>query len=285
MKVESGKYGGNLRFTFVRLISMGMACCFINSANATIQTLEFRASGGSLGDNSFHFHREETYAANGSFISANNTSDPSGTIIGQFKYDTAAMPADIPPSPGTHQYKTTGGPSWSNSALTASPASGLGTPSFEYLSDGTVATDFTFRASGFGGGQLRVTETAFSIPGPFGGTPSSLFYDLFAPGQFTSTLLTTQIIDGKEVPKAIDFTSVASRASLHIHQGLWTSNSDGSFTLATDDWSAPLTSLTITPIPEPQTYAMFLAGLSLLGFISRRKNLLQLDGRQTNLMF
>ena len=29
----------------------------------------------------------------------------------------------------------------------------------------------------------------------------------------------------------------------------------------------------LTPVPEPETYAMFLAGLGLMGFIARRRNL------------
>lgn len=31
-------------------------------------------------------------------------------------------------------------------------------------------------------------------------------------------------------------------------------------------------SLSVTPVPEPETYAMFLAGLGLMGFVARRRN-------------
>jgi hypothetical protein len=31
------------------------------------------------------------------------------------------------------------------------------------------------------------------------------------------------------------------------------------------------TQITITPVPEPETYAMFLAGLGLMGAVARRR--------------
>jgi len=33
-----------------------------------------------------------------------------------------------------------------------------------------------------------------------------------------------------------------------------------------------LISQQVSPVPEPETYAMFLAGLGLIGFIARRRN-------------
>jgi hypothetical protein len=31
-------------------------------------------------------------------------------------------------------------------------------------------------------------------------------------------------------------------------------------------------SLSVTPVPEPETYALLLAGLGLMGFVARRRN-------------
>lgn len=157
-------YKRNLRLAVSMLITL---CSSISLANGAILTVQFDASGGHLGDGSFHSHREDTFAADGSFLSSNSTGDLTGSIDGQFKFNTAAMPPDGLPSLGFHEYKTSGGPSWSTSDLIASPASGLSTPSFVYSSGGTIATDFQFVVSGFGGGLLRVTDTAFSSPGPF----------------------------------------------------------------------------------------------------------------------
>jgi hypothetical protein len=271
MKILTAKYRDNLKFRLISLISTGMAYCFINSANATVLTIEFTGSGA-VGDGSFHVHSEEIYTASGSLISDKSTSDASGTITGQLKYDTARMTPDNDPTPGAGLYFTDGAPSWSSSSLTASPASGLGTPSYEYSSDGN-RTELRFAPSGSGGGILSVLDTAFVSPSPFGGEPSNVaLYQLSVPGKPNTTLLTTQVVDGKDVPTGIHLANITSLARIQIHQAIWTSNPDNTFTVVIDDWNAPVTNVTIPPIPEPQTYAMLLAGLSLLGWQVRRRS-------------
>jgi len=46
---------------------------------------------------------------------------------------------------------------------------------------------------------------------------------------------------------------------------LWRQDSQGNFTIQAQD------QLYITPIPEPETYMMLLAGLGLMGFVARRR--------------
>jgi choice-of-anchor C domain-containing protein len=57
------------------------------------------------------------------------------------------------------------------------------------------------------------------------------------------------------------FTFVATEASTALS---FTSTTDGNAGIALDN-------ITITPVPEPETYAMMLAGLGLLGVVARRR--------------
>jgi hypothetical protein len=41
--------------------------------------------------------------------------------------------------------------------------------------------------------------------------------------------------------------------------------------LSDESWAMDNLSVSITPVPEPESYAMFLAGLGLMGFIARRR--------------
>ncbi|MEZ0231316.1 MAG: PEP-CTERM sorting domain-containing protein [Methylophilaceae bacterium] len=55
------------------------------------------------------------------------------------------------------------------------------------------------------------------------------------------------------------------------------SSATGLYAFAYEDWSDNdyqdmVVSLSVTPVPEPTTYAMLLAGLVGLGFVARRKN-------------
>ncbi len=60
---------------------------------------------------------------------------------------------------------------------------------------------------------------------------------------------------------AYKFTSFSTKASA----------SDSGINIARWSLSTPAVSAVTTAVPEPETYAMFLAGLGLMGFASRRK--------------
>jgi hypothetical protein len=58
------------------------------------------------------------------------------------------------------------------------------------------------------------------------------------------------------------FTFVATEASTALS---FTSTTGGDAGIALDN-------ITITPVPEPETYALMLAGLGLVGFTARRRS-------------
>ncbi|MFG6442720.1 FxDxF family PEP-CTERM protein [Roseateles sp. LKC17W] len=62
-------------------------------------------------------------------------------------------------------------------------------------------------------------------------------------------------------------TTVAGYKALVADKANWTINGDGVFTTAVPNTTA----FVATPVPEPQTYALMLGGLGLVGWMARRR--------------
>jgi hypothetical protein len=77
--------------------------------------------------------------------------------------------------------------------------------------------------------------------------------DLGTSGLNTPTLVATDTLN--------TYDTVFSQDS-NIRLGIYSEQFGG--TAALDNFS-------VTPVPEPETYAMFMAGLGLIGFIARRR--------------
>jgi len=111
---------------------------------------------------------------------------------------------------------------------------------------------FSYGGSSF---TLRVSFTA-----PPGTTPTSALFTSTLLGNVVSTDNGGLFIDFDNTPRAFTFTG-------------------GSFNLIVNDVSltpgaTPVAStgfINVTAVPEPETYALFLAGLGALGFVSRRR--------------
>jgi hypothetical protein len=67
-----------------------------------------------------------------------------------------------------------------------------------------------------------------------------------------------------------NFNNVSSSLHTIVVNGAALGGSTAGFTGSLSVTNSPL--VTITPVPEPETYAMLLAGLGLMGAIARRRN-------------
>ena len=113
-------------------------------------------------------------------------------------------------------------------------------------------TPFLYNGSSF---TLRVSFTA-----PPGTTPTSALFTSTLMGNVISTDNGGLFIDFDNTPKSFTF-------------------SGGTFTLTVNDVSmtpgatpvAETGTILVTTVPEPETYALFLAGLGAVGFMARRR--------------
>ena len=99
-----------------------------------------------------------------------------------------------------------------------------------------------------------------------------------SPGSYGITPLTASLLDGSMLP-VVGIGSIASGPSLlnttpvvGLAAGIYNIQVAGLATPGGNYWgSATLTNLPAAPVPEPETYAMMLAGLGLMGFVARRR--------------
>ena len=151
-----------------------------------------------------------------------------------------------------------------NAATTALGTAVVGTPlSFGgFAAPGTFNDIFTFTLPNNGGSGYSVTN----------------FTSL--PGQFNTILATLSLIsnpdgilfNGDDTFLATSFTPGGNSLAL-----TWTGSPAGSYYLAVGGLSNGTQggiysgAISVTAVPEPETYAMMLAGLGALGFLARRR--------------
>ena len=96
------------------------------------------------------------------------------------------------------------------------------------------------------------------------------FWDLAGPGGPGSNITLNLIGGGTEV-----FSNYFSRTLAGSFQGFTASSAFNSMTLSEGTGCCQetfqLENLRISPVPEPETYAMFMVGLGLIGFMARRR--------------
>ena len=169
--------------------------------------------------------------------------------------------ACAPPSTSALQTATLGGLTYNNSTFNVTDAGGFaaignvaGSPNVDNLGSFTLSgAAFTYTGNAF---DLRVSFTA-----PPGTAPGS--------GVFTSVLsgMVTAIDNGGVF---VDFNNTPQN---------FTFSGGGSFSLSVNDLSVTAgNSVAVTgqitnvsAIPEPESYAMMLAGLGLMGFVTNRR--------------
>ena len=187
------------------------------------------------------------------------------TFIGYSDGCFAASPATTcaPTNTASTQTTTLGGLTYLNSNFDVTTAggfvsigSGPGTPNIDNLGSFALSSDpFVYNGQHF---DLLVTFTA-----PPGTTPGS--------GVFTDTLTGTVNANGGGV--FVDFDNSPQYFSFGP-------NNSGRFDFFVNDLSVTaghavavtgtITTL-ITPVPEPETYALFMAGLAAVGFMAKRR--------------
>ena len=169
--------------------------------------------------------------------------------------------ACVPPTTIPPQSATIGGLTYLDSVFSVTDAGGFaaignapGTPNTDNLGSFTLSgTPFTYTGGSF---VLRMTFTA-----PPGTAPATLTYTAALNGIVSAVDGGGVFLDFDNSPKHLTFTG-------------------GSFDVVVNDVSmtagnvVPLTGQivsVVTGVPEPETYAMMLAGLGLMGFVVRRR--------------
>lgn len=155
---------------------------------------------------------------------------------------------------------------------------GLGTTSIEFTEDGCAPGGASCgsgaAALGWGGG---VDDPAFGqeinfTAGLFkDGVSSTIDFLSDDMTQFSvAGLLANSVVNNDPahagVPNALAFIKIRSTA-----QGIAADGSNWWGTPVANSAGGRLNVLAVTPVPEPESYAMFVAGLTVLGFTARRR--------------
>ena len=153
---------------------------------------------------------------------------------------------------------------------------------------GANATTTNLGAAAVG---IPLSFGGFSAPGPFndifrftlpanGGSGYSVTNFTSLPGQFNTILATLSLFsnpdgslfNGDDTLLATSVTPGGSSLAL-----AWTASPTGSYYLAVggisngEQGGIYTGAISVTVVPEPETYAMMLAGLGALGFLARRR--------------
>ncbi len=139
----------------------------------------------------------------------------------------------------------------------------------EFTGTATTVSDqvWTFSIDVFDTGvTLSWTEVESTLAGLHRGhmlSPDAFVFDLgFVSSVIPPLALSTFSSEGVFSPGVSSLTSIAFPAANIVHVGFSRLDSSDSYTLSAQSISA---------VPEPETYAMMLAGLGLLGFAARRR--------------
>ena len=166
-----------------------------------------------------------------------------------------------PPSTAALQTATVGGLTYTNSTFDVTTVGGLASignvvasPNVDNLgSFSLTGSQFNYSPETF---QLRVTFTA-----PPGTVPTTSLFTADLTGQVLANNTGSLFIDFSDLPQHFTFDN-------------------GSFDLYVNDvaitpgGSIPLSGrivAQVTTVPEPETYALFMAGLAAVGFMARRR--------------
>lgn len=213
-------------------------------AQAALQTYEFTASVSGLG-NINHLSWDQT---NGG-VQAGSSISLGDSIAGRFTYDSSWKPNST-----TSWY-------WALTSYHYTPAPSTFF-SFTILPSGQKVSTADPRTPG---GYMRVDDAKFSSPYgtdaiTLGAGPglSNEFYVRLVDARSTWLL-------GGVLPKNLSLSDLTSAS---VHQTF--ERADGNRILLSANMTS-LTNVTVAAVPEPGTWVMLLAGLSILGVSVRRK--------------
>ncbi|WP_229509339.1 PEPxxWA-CTERM sorting domain-containing protein [Massilia sp. CCM 8734] len=222
-------------------------------AQAEIQVYEFSATIGSLVSSEGASYTTTEGAAAGSVISLYDR------VVGRFSYDTelAALPNAAEP--------------------VGTPASSTAPGYQQYGSRMKNANEFAFTILPSGQQMVvaadqwkSVTVTNYLPDGMFSGPDRLAIYtgeSLSTTGTIEFTDWTANWLSNRQLPGSLP--SLSSGISATVSQ-YWFLPAEGSFRKMTA-YMDTLTRVDVSPVPEPGTWAMLLAGLGILGLSSRRK--------------
>lgn len=169
--------------------------------------------------------------------------------------------ACVPPSTSALQTASLGGLLYTNSTFNVADAGGfaaiggvVATPNVDNLGSFSLSgAAFTYTGNAF---DLRVTFTA-----PPGTAPGSGVFTSVLSGMVTAIDNGGVFVDFNNTPQHFTFTGGGS-FDLSVNDVSMTAGNTVAVT-------GQITS--VTSVPEPETYAMMLAGLGVMGFVSRKR--------------
>lgn len=224
------------------------ALVFSIPAQATLQTYEFTASVSQLGHlEAFEYAQRVGGIRAGTFISLGDK------IVGRFSYDTSIAPASSSADPGSHAVTQYAYPD------TASATNFLNftiLPSGQTIGTGGTETKRTMGVGDRPTGQPGARDVLWIANG--GG---------FNTGNFGISMnsLSADWVQNGQLPEHLSFADLVSGAVYHNFVR------DDGHTIYLNASLTSLTDVTVNAVPEPATWAMMLAGVSILGVSARRK--------------
>jgi hypothetical protein len=127
--------------------------------------------------------------------------------------------------------------------------------------------DFTFKMPTIISGPLKIEGGADAVSGQIGGT-FTLNFEHFELWNVTTNTLIASDLALSVTPSP--FVQFHVPHALYSTTDVYLIHADGFLTGAASN-GAYAGTFTLSPTPEPETYAMFMAGLGLMGFIARRR--------------
>jgi hypothetical protein len=180
--------------------------------------------------------------------------------------------ACVPPAVGGVQTDTFGGLTYTSATFDVTSAGGFvsigskpDTPNVKNLGSFTLAgTPFSYDGGHF---DLRVTFTL-----PIGTTPNTWVFVDTLSGTVGTTDNGGIFVDFDSTPKHFTFGDSTTHGAFDFFiNDVSVTTTEAAAVTGTIRNVVLLTPTPQSPVPEPETYALFLAGLGALGFVARRR--------------
>lgn len=133
-------------------------------------------------------------------------------------------------------------------------------------------TSSTYSATGFANGVVSATNVAFNAwaePAAFSSTAAFTFVSAYVTKAWDNGVTHFDGYVGNTLTYSVDVTSTTAAPTLATFN--WVGVTKVIVSDANKTGQSVIDNITVAAVPEPETYAMLLAGLGLMGAVARRR--------------